>query len=274
MLLDKTPNIRHCQKGLSLIELLISIALGLLILAAATAMTVKSLTMNTDTLASVRLNQDLDAVTQVMVNDIRRAGFTGGVFWYADNEDLNIVYNSCILYAYDADEDGVRDNDEKYGFKLVNSEIQMRTSCSDGATCATDCSKGTWVPLTDDTVTTITNLNFHSSKSKCISITDSAWVAAGNTNNYWVTNESSTATQFPCMATSGTGLTNYVVNTSDVYVTGTFVPPQTGDRLIGSRLVNVEITGNLANDSSVTKSQRVEINVRNDHIRCIGFTCP
>lgn len=275
MPVEKTLNLSQCQKGLTLIELMISIALGLLILAAATAMTVKSLVMNTDTLASARLNQDLDAVTQVMVNDIRRAGFTGGAFRYADNEDLNIVSNTCVLYAYDANEDAIRDDDEKFGFRLAGTQVEMRTTCAAGDTCATDCTTGTWVPLTENTVTNITNLNFHSSKSKCISLTDPDWAVLGNTNNYWVTNESPSATQFPCMATTGTGLSTYTLNAAGVYTgPGTFVAPQTGDRLIESRLVNVEIAGSLATDNAVTKGQRVEINVRNDHIRCIGFTCP
>lgn len=277
----KTLITKQGQKGLSLIELLISIALGLLILAAATAMTVKSLVMNTDTLASVRLNQELDAVTQVMVNDIRRAGYSGGHFNFADNEDLNIVSSSCILYAYNANDDPpgslnlTLDDDEKYGFKLVGSDIYMRTECSAGDDCATDCTKGTWVSITENTFTTITNLNFHSSKSKCISLTDSP--EPGNSNNYWVTDESLTATQFPCYATTGTGLSTFTRDSSGDYVAGAFVAPGTDgrlDRLNETRLVNVEIAGRLTNDNTVTKSQRVEINVRNDHIRCINFACP
>jgi len=82
MLIEKTLNTKHRQAGVTLIELMISIVLGLLILSAATAMTVQSMVMNADTLSSARLNQNLDSVIQVMVNDIRRAGysasFTGG----------------------------------------------------------------------------------------------------------------------------------------------------------------------------------------------------
>jgi prepilin peptidase dependent protein B len=274
MLIEKVFKTKRSQAGLTLIELMISIVLGLLILAAATTMTVKSMVINADTLASARLNQDVDSVTQVMVNDIRRAGFTGGTFFYADNEDLNIVSSSCILYAYDANEDGVRDDDEKFGFRLVNSEVEMRTTCSAGDTCATDCTTGTWVSLTDNAFTTISNLAFTSEGSKCIAITDTANVVANsNTNNYWVT--TSAASQFPCTATSGTGLTNYTLDSSDVYVPRTFVAPQTGDRLIGARLVNVDIDANLTNDNAVTKSQVVDISVRNDHLRCVGLvTCP
>ena len=266
---------RQGQKGMSLIELMISIALGLLIVVAATAMTVKSLVMNTDTLASAKLNQDIDSVTQVMVNDIRRAGFTNALFKYDDFEDLNIVSSSCVLYSYDANEDGVKDDNEKFGFKLNGSEVEMRTTCT-GVGCAIDCDAGTWVALTDNAVTTITDLNFHSSKSKCISLTDSP--VAGNTNNYWVTDESLTVTQFPCMATTGAGLSNFTLDiTTGDYVAGAFVAPGTDgrlDRLNDVRLVNVEIAGSLTNDITVTKSQRVEINVRNDHVRCINFACP
>jgi hypothetical protein len=178
------------------------------------------------------------------------------------------------LYAYDANENFTTDDDERLGFRLTGSEIEMRTTCN-GTDCATDCTTGTWVPLTDDAVMTVTNLNFHSSNSKCISITDSANVASGNTNNYWVTNESLTVTQFPCMATSGTGLTTWALNTTGVYTSpSTFVAPQVGDRLIESRLVNVEVDASLASDSTMTKSQDVDINVRNDHLRCIKASAP
>ncbi len=152
----------HGQRGVTIIELMISIALGLLLLAAATAMTTKSMVMNGDTLKSVKLNQDLDSVIQVMVNDIRRAGYSGGVFDYADNEDLNIVNSSCVLYGYDLDQNGSLDNYEKFGFRLTGSEIEMRTTCNAGATCATDCTTGTWAPLTDDARITVTGLAFDS----------------------------------------------------------------------------------------------------------------
>ena len=68
--------------GLSLIELMIAVVLGLLIMAAVTAMTVNNLKISGDTLKSARLNQDLGAVMQIMVNDIRRAGYAGDAAGY------------------------------------------------------------------------------------------------------------------------------------------------------------------------------------------------
>lgn len=274
MLVKTNPNSRQRQRGMTLIELMISIVLGLLILSAATAMTVKSLAMNTETLASARLNQELDSIIHVMVNDIRRAGYSGGLFDFADNEDLNIVSSSCVLYAYDANENGALDNTEKLGFKLVNSEVQMRTDCAAGATCATDCTTGTWSALNETDMTTITSLTFDAVDSKCISLTDPGNVVEPggvnptNKNNFWVTTVDDTL-QFPCLASTGTNLTTHVLNTSDIYVSGTFVAPQSGDRLIGSRQVNIAVQGRLTGDATMVKQQNVGINVRNPHIRTI-----
>jgi len=268
MLFDKKLKSKHCQQGMTMIELMISIALGLLVVAAATTMTVSSMVSNTDTLASARLNQDLDSVLKVMVNEIRRAGYSGGVFDFLDNEDINIVSASCLLYAYDADNDGSLEATERFGFQLVGSEIQMRTNCATGA-CATSCGAGTWVALTNASVVSITGLTFDSLNSKCISITNTANVVdLSNRNNYWVTTTDGT-TGFPCLATSGTGLTTYVMDADSVYASGTFVAPASGDRLIGVRQVNVELNGNFSNDSSMSKSERVAISVRNNRVRTI-----
>ncbi len=268
MLVNKKLKSKHCQQGMTMIELMISITLGLLVMAAATSMTVSSMVSNTSALASARLNQDLDSVVQVMVNEIRRAGYSGGVFDYPDNEDINIVSNSCVLYSYDADNDGSLETTEKFGFQLVGSVIQMRTNCTTGA-CATSCGAGTWVPLTDASVVSITGLTFDSFNSKCISITDTANVVdLSNRNNYWVTTTDGT-TGFPCLATSGTGLTTYVMDADSVYASGTFVAPASGDRLIGVRQVNVALNGNFSNDLSMSKSERVAISVRNNRVRTI-----
>ena len=147
MSIKKINRVKRHQAGMTIVELMVSIVLGLLLLLAATAMTTKSMVMNGETLKSVKLNQDLDSVIQVMVNDIRRAGYSGGTFDYPDNEDLNIVSSSCVLYAYDLDQNATMNTYENFGFRLANAQIEMRTSCTTG--CSTSCTAGTWVPLTD-----------------------------------------------------------------------------------------------------------------------------
>jgi hypothetical protein len=173
-----------------------------------------------------------------------------------------------LLYAYDANDNGSLDNDEKYGFKLVNGQIEMRTTCAAGATCATTCSDGTWVALTDPGKINISTLTFDTLNSKCLSITDDDNVVAGNENNYWETTTDSII-RFPCVTPVSTDVTTYVLDANDVYGVGTYVAPQSGDRLIEARQVNVQITGNLVNDTAMAKNQVVAINVRNNHIRVV-----
>jgi prepilin peptidase dependent protein B len=288
MLVKNKLNSTHAQAGVTLIELMISIVLGLLLLGAATAMTVSSMVMNADTLQSARLNQDLDSVLHVMVNDIRRAGYTDnftagepGIVYdtvgsgsVEASEDLNIVSSGCVLYAYNANGDGNKDNEEKFGFKLVGTEVHMRTICSSGSSCATDCSAGNWVPLTDDNVISITSLTFDSVNSKCLNITKDPDID----NNYWVVTSDDT-TEFACLETSDAvydtdNLTNYIPDGTGAYVTGTFVEPDTGDRLIGVRQVNVVIEGELKKDDSMIKKQVVAINVRNNRVTTIVAATP
>jgi prepilin peptidase dependent protein B len=272
MLIEKVLKTKHRQAGMTLIELMISIVLGLLLILAATAMTTKSMVMNTDTLKSFKLNQDLDSVIQVMVNDIRRAGFTGGTVGFFDNyADVNILdwgagkTNNCLLYSYNIDYDNADvttpEQSEKFGFRwgggLTNpgSPIEMRTECDD-TDCDIDCGKGSWTALTNTDVIFITDLSFDSLNSKCLGL---------ETTDYWVTTTDS-VTEFPCLASAGTNVTTYALDVNNVYQTGTFATPDTGDRWVGARQVNILLTAELANDESMVKSQQVAINVRNNQV--------
>jgi len=280
MSIEKTLYTTQRQAGVSLIELMISIALGLLLLSAATAMTVSSMVMNADTLKSARLNQNLDSVLHAMVNDIRRAGYSGGrMEMFEDYPSLHIAASrSCVLYAYNANDsllspDTILDENERFGFKLVGSEIHMRTSCLDAdlPACATDCGKGIWVPLIDSSVAIIDfddtdepGLKFSSFGSKCISLT-----AASEQNNFWITTATD-ATDFPCMAADGTGLDTWVANDAGDYASGgTFAKASFDDRLIEARQVNIDIKAQLTNDPTMRKHQVVAISARNDQIYII-----
>lgn len=274
------------QTGVTIVELMISIVLGLLLLSAATAMTVKSMVMNGDTLGSAKLNQDLDSVLHVMVNDIRRAGYSGQnnsvtpvipAVVFSDNEDLFIESQSCVLYAYDASPPGtpgagVLETTEKFGFKLVANAIQMRTECSaTGTACADDCDAGTWEPLTDPNRMTIRSLTFDTQFSKCLNIP--ATKTATNNNNYWVTTADNIRS-FPCSASSADAadLTSYYLDADGVYQVGSYIPPDpgSGDRTIETRQVNIELAGHLGTDpldaKSTVKRQKVAINVRNNSV--------
>lgn len=161
--------------GFGLIELLISIVIGLIVVAGITSLVVATLRANTDNLQMTRLTQEMRGVTQLVTRDLRRAGFdrtairdfgTGGqtnnafmginAFDDSNTEkDLSAGFDStaaeratCILFSYDADGDGDAQPGEFRGFRLDadNNAIEVKVS---GAATDADCSDGTWETLTD-----------------------------------------------------------------------------------------------------------------------------
>ena len=115
------------QNGYTLIELMIAIAIGLIVVGATISIYITAVGSSSSTIKSARLNHDLEAVMALMINDIKRAGYWKGAVVGADSRtnpftaaatNINIPISTCILYSYDADNDGVVDANEYYGFKL------------------------------------------------------------------------------------------------------------------------------------------------------------
>ena len=158
------------EKGFSLIELMISITVGMIVTAAVGHLFGQTVKFNSSALVMTRLNQDLRATMSIMTSDIRRAGYWGqaetGISGGATNpftqgnnelsasEFTGEAANSCITYAYDYNDDGVVDSDEKRGFRLKSGILQMAIQDAD---CLTNLF---WEPVSDSNVTTITGLTF------------------------------------------------------------------------------------------------------------------
>ncbi len=140
------------QTGYNLIELMIAITMGLIIIAATISIYVSTIKASADIIKSARLNHDLDSAMALMVNDIRRAGYWGKAVVGSDSSenpftknietepvtDLQIPSPGCVLYAYDADAKGDKDDNEFYGFRLSNGNIEMRLKGSSTEDCNLD----------------------------------------------------------------------------------------------------------------------------------------
>ena len=74
MILAKLNVIVNKQRGFTLIELMVSMLIGLVILSAVIGMFVSMVKADNDYLKSVRLNQELRAAMSLIARDIRRAG--------------------------------------------------------------------------------------------------------------------------------------------------------------------------------------------------------
>ncbi len=248
------------QTGYTLIEIMIALLLGLIVVAATITIYITTIRGSTDTLRSTRLNYDLDSTMQLMINDIRRAGYWGGAVAGANSQDnpfmvptTNVQINpdpgTCILYTYDANGSGILtptvftddvDADEFYGFRLEDGAIEMRLT---GTTTA-NCNDGAWQALT---------INNNSSGER-INITGLQF----SFNPIINPNLPGTS---KCLNTAS------LADPEDTLCADTTAGYlNTGQRAIETRQVNIVITGALANDATVTKTISDSVRIRNDRI--------
>ncbi|GAA6184185.1 prepilin-type N-terminal cleavage/methylation domain-containing protein [Aliiglaciecola sp. NS0011-25] len=157
--------------GFSLIELLIAMVIGMSALASLAGFIGNAAASNSKFLMLMRLNEELNTVTNLITAEIQRTGFNAEITAAINNPDIYLSQfhqpiviskhpkessDSCILYAYDKDKNGVinlEGSDENYGFRLHNDAVEMR---QDGA----DCAAGGWQDLTDSSVTSVEELRF------------------------------------------------------------------------------------------------------------------
>lgn len=258
-------NIVRKQLGVTLVELLIGMLLGLLVAGAGMGLFLTSLKGQTDNIRLSRLNQDMRALMDIMVRDIRRAGFVtddpknylanlkNNPFFGA-NTDVGVrsfgsLTNNCIVYTYNFDNDkppNVDDNDDSddtddkndfFGFRLdgASGNLQMRKS---GKTNA-NCTDGAWESVVEPDVEitklffrlTTTRRNIDSMKTD--SNSDGCLDGDNNCNKRCDTGEG--------------------CNTC-----------ASGKACLEIRDVFIDLTGQLRDDVSVSQSIQQQVRIRND----------
>lgn len=144
------------QRGLSIVELLVGVAVGLIVVAAATMMVSTQLADNRRLLLETQLQQDLRATADLVSRDLRRAGF----WWNAQRRTvaggaaagpLDNPYTAVlpadkgevaqiVTYQYahpNKVDDNLVNDDERLGYRLRNGVIE------------TQLGAGNWQALTD-----------------------------------------------------------------------------------------------------------------------------
>lgn len=234
-MLKPVPFRLRAMRGVTLIELMIGMVIGLVFIGLVIGFYASTARTNNDVLRSTRLEQELRATMDFMAGDIRRAGHWSNAFNMvgtgansnpfdqsagtrlcifngtscvldAPNATLTASGN-CIQFAYDKDEDGVVDNSDRMGFGLDSGQVESR---SGGGVC-TAPPISSWEGVTDEKVITITALTFTLAR-----------VYAGTDSN------------------------------ADTY----------GD--VQVRTIDITLTGGLLADPAVTRTIRERVRVRND----------
>jgi len=147
-------SIRHTQRGFSLIELMVGMAIGLILMAAVVALTVSMLRTNAETVTLSKLTQEGRAISDLVTREVRRARYTGNAramvgaggtvpnnFGVVQINTTNLptaVTGNCIRFSYDADDDGTIDANEVKVISLFNGAVYMRQFATyASATCVT-----------------------------------------------------------------------------------------------------------------------------------------
>ena len=166
----KTPPRRSA--GFSLVELMIGVAIGLVLLIGLSSVYVSSVRGGRTTTAANQLNQEMRALMDIMVNDIRRAGYWAG----AETRKAQSIHRgghvACdfiwcahrILYSYDAVDLGgapnVVDAQDHFGFQLAGGGVVQAAVPGSVTSTAIPCANANWMDLTDSVATEVTQLTF------------------------------------------------------------------------------------------------------------------
>ncbi len=220
------------QKGFSLIELMISMTISMIVLAGVIALFANTVRSNAEGLQYTRLNQELRAIMDVMVRDIRRAGYYSAADGTSPNpfqpgNKAVVIGDSgkCITYLYQKDTSKTAaDPKNQFGFRVLNNTIKMRRNGS-------DCTSTTnWEAISDANVVAIDTLTFE---------------LAGDQAKTYCTNLT-------------TDITNEGENCTGANV---------GDVVATVYVVTVTLSGHLIDDASVNLTLTEKVVVRNPVIR-------
>jgi type IV pilus assembly protein PilW len=132
------PSLQH--RGVSLVELLVGLALGLFIVAIATSLLVARLQSHRELLLQSRLMQDLRVAADIVARDLRRAGYWGEAG--AASATRANPYTALTVAAQGPESIGF-DANERFGFRLHEGVVEMLLG-------------GRWQALTDSSTMTVT----------------------------------------------------------------------------------------------------------------------
>ena len=150
-----TPVIRRVgQRGLSIVELLVAMAIGLFLSAVGTTLLVSQLHESRSLLVEARLMQDLRTAADLISRDLRRAGYWGAAatgVWTRDETPGGVPVASNLYvalapgasattsastdavsfrYSRDARENNAVDTNEQFCFRLRRNVIEMQLGSS------------------------------------------------------------------------------------------------------------------------------------------------
>jgi prepilin peptidase dependent protein B len=151
--------IRKKQQGFTLVELMVGLVVGLIVIGGSLAMFLSTLQSSNHTLKMSKLNQNLTAVMQLMVNEVRRAGYSPDATISLDFDTAS----NCFAYSY-WDLTAGTPALKKKAFRLVGSVLKIKNDLS---SCINFINAD---DLTDSNAMTISAFTIDITNYRCINV--------------------------------------------------------------------------------------------------------
>jgi Tfp pilus assembly protein PilW len=145
------------QAGLTLIEMMIAMLLGLLVTGSIIAIFISNVKSSSENIKMIHLNQELRTVMGFMSDELKRSGYSGNPATTSFMDDFDTGTANCVLYAYDVDGNGLQATGERFGFKLSPINGKGVIQWGQNRTSKT-CTSGIWTALTQAGTADITAL--------------------------------------------------------------------------------------------------------------------
>jgi len=145
------------ETGLTLIEMMIAMVLGIFVSVIIITVFSTNVRSSTENIKMIRLNQELRGVMTMMVDELKRSGYSADSTNADFMNDFDIS-SGCARYSYDEDSSDIRETDERFGFNLIGNTIVWAKDYT-----STDCSASSTTPtsITDPNLALITTLDFN-----------------------------------------------------------------------------------------------------------------
>ncbi|MFM7026517.1 MAG: PilW family protein [Limnohabitans sp.] len=149
---------RKNQRGETLVGLLVGMALGLWVLAAGVQMLAHLLRGHRQVLQDSHLQQDLHFAMDLMARELQHAQYVAQAWRtrspgtcgdaFCDEATDFLTGDNRIEFSMDRNHNGLQDNNECMGFRVVDGVLSRRTGCHSGG----------WQPLSDKTAAVVSSL--------------------------------------------------------------------------------------------------------------------
>lgn len=145
---------RHTQHGLSLVEMMVGVTVGLFVVAAATVLVVSQLGENRRLLLETQVQQDLRATADIVTRDLRRAGYNLNSLnniWLADQPNQTPQENTWALLDLD--------DPSAPAYRYTRQDQQAFELSLDGGTIFRKIGNAARQPLTDRNTLEVTTFS-------------------------------------------------------------------------------------------------------------------